>query len=82
MAWILDAGPPLKNVMYLNSNGFTKFLECTIVFDSFLEGCSSTGSRMVWPFGNWINCRKKLKGTIVVQMRGGQLVSYQGFHGQ
>jgi hypothetical protein len=36
-----------NDTCYLNPNGSTKFLESTIVFDSFLEGCSSTGSRML-----------------------------------
>jgi hypothetical protein len=31
----------------LGSNGSTKFLESTIILDFFLEGCSSTGSRML-----------------------------------
>jgi hypothetical protein len=36
-----------SDTCYLGSNGSTKFLESTIVFDSFLEGRSSTNSRML-----------------------------------
>jgi hypothetical protein len=41
--------------------GSTKFLESIVFFDSFLEGRSSTGSRMLWShshfyfFDKWIN---------------------------
>jgi hypothetical protein len=36
-----------SDTCYFGSNGSTKFLESTIVFDSFLEGHSSTGFRML-----------------------------------
>jgi hypothetical protein len=35
-----------SDTCYLGSNGSTKFLESTIIFDSFLEGHSSIGSGM------------------------------------
>ena len=36
-----------NDTCYLSSNGSIKNLESTIVFDSLLEGNSSTGSRML-----------------------------------
>ena len=37
-----------NDTCYLDSNGATKFLESTVVFDSSLEGCSNIGSRMLY----------------------------------
>jgi hypothetical protein len=36
-----------SDTCYLSSNGSTKFLESSIVFDSFLEGRSSISFRML-----------------------------------
>jgi hypothetical protein len=35
---------------YLGSNDSIKFLESIVIFDSFSEGCSTTGYRMLWNF--------------------------------
>jgi hypothetical protein len=37
----------LSDTCNLGSNGSTKFKESTVIFDSFLEGRPSTGSRML-----------------------------------
>jgi hypothetical protein len=39
-----------SDMYYIGSNGFTKFLESSVVFDSFLAGCFSPGSRMLWQY--------------------------------
>jgi hypothetical protein len=36
-----------SDTCYLDSNGSTKILESIVVFDSFLEGLSRIGSRML-----------------------------------
>jgi hypothetical protein len=36
-----------SDTCYLGSTGYTKFLEFAVIFDSFLEGRSSTGSRIL-----------------------------------
>jgi hypothetical protein len=39
-----------RDICYLDFSGSTKFLESTVVFDSFSEGSSSIGSRMLCLF--------------------------------
>jgi hypothetical protein len=46
-----------NDTCYLGSNGSTKFLESTVVFDSLLEGRFSIGSKMLQclcQVGDWI----------------------------
>jgi hypothetical protein len=37
-----------SDTCYLGSSDSTKFLESTVVLDSFVEGCTNTDSRMLW----------------------------------
>jgi hypothetical protein len=48
---MLTPSLPHMHLFFFNDTcylGSTKFLESIVVFDSFLEGRSSTGSRMLW----------------------------------